>query len=66
MMNTASDPKPLHIWQVGNWCAHWGNEFRESAFRSSIKDFEVLNFMKREHYDRFWAQVFAPGQTLWP
>lgn len=35
-----------HIWQIGNWCAHWGNEFRESAFRSSIKDFEVLNYAK--------------------
>ena len=34
------------IWHVGNWCAHWGNEFRESAFRSSIKDFEVLNYAK--------------------
>jgi uncharacterized membrane protein len=36
----------LRIWHVGNWCAHWGNEFRESAFRSSIKDFEVLNYAK--------------------
>ena len=36
----------LRIWQVGNWCAHWGNEFRESAFRSSIKDFEVVNYAK--------------------
>lgn len=34
----------LRIWHVGNWCAHWGNEFRESAFRSSVKDFEVLNY----------------------
>jgi len=38
--------KQLNFWQVGNWCAHWGNEFRESAFRSSIKDFEVLNYAK--------------------
>ncbi len=38
--------KTLNIWHVGNWCAHWGNEFRESAFRSSIKDFEVLNYAK--------------------
>ena len=36
----------LRIWHVGNWCADWGNEFRESAFRSSIKDFEVLNYAK--------------------
>jgi hypothetical protein len=36
----------LRIWHVGNWCAHWGNEFRESAFRSSIKDFEVLNYAR--------------------
>ncbi len=35
---------PIRIWHVGNWCAHWGNEFRESAFRSSIKDFELLNY----------------------
>jgi hypothetical protein len=34
----------LHIWHVSNWCAHGGNEFRESAFRSSAKDFEVLNY----------------------
>lgn len=43
---TPAPKKPLRIWQVGNWCAHWGNEFRESAFRSSIKDFEVLNYAK--------------------
>ena len=36
----------LRIWHVGNWCAHWGNEFRESAFRSSIKDFEVVNYAR--------------------
>ena len=36
----------LRFWQVGNWCAHWGNEFREFAFRSSIKDFEVLNYAR--------------------
>jgi uncharacterized membrane protein len=36
----------LRIWHVGNWCAHWGNEFRESAFRSSIKDFEMLNYAR--------------------
>lgn len=34
------------IWHVGNWCAHWGNEYRESAFRSSVKDFQVLNYAK--------------------
>jgi uncharacterized membrane protein len=43
--NHSSTPGP-RIWQVGNWCAHWGNEFRESAFRSSIKDFEVLNYAR--------------------
>jgi uncharacterized membrane protein len=43
---TANPPSTLRIWQVGNWCAHWGNEFRESAFRSSIKDFEVLNYAR--------------------
>jgi len=36
----------INIWHVGNWCAHWGNEFRESAFRSSIKNFEVLNYAR--------------------
>ena len=41
--------KSLNIWHVGNWCAHWGNEFRESAFRSSIKDFEVSH---KESYQR--------------
>ena len=44
--NTTNQKSPLRIWHVGNWCAHWGNEFRESAFRSSIKDFEVLNYAK--------------------
>src|SRR6476469_9786382 len=46
---TAHNHQPTsgpRIWQIGNWCAHWGNEFRESAFRSSIKDFEVLNYAK--------------------
>jgi uncharacterized membrane protein len=44
--NTNNEKSPLRIWYVGNWCAHWGNEFRESAFRSSIKDFEALNYAK--------------------
>lgn len=43
---TPNPTSTLRIWQVGNWCAHWGNEFRESAFRSSIKDFEVLNYAR--------------------
>ena len=25
-----------------------------------------LNFMKREHYDRFWAQLFAPATVVVP
>jgi uncharacterized membrane protein len=45
-MAAENSTKNLHIWHVGNWCAHWGNEFRESAFRSSIKDFEVLNYAR--------------------
>lgn len=43
LSNPTSAPR---IWHVGNWCAHWGNEFRQSAFRSSIKDFEVLNYAR--------------------
>ena len=48
------------FWHVGNWCAHWGNEFRESAFRSSIKDFEVLN------YARFFTDALSriPGAEV--
>ncbi len=45
-MKTKKTSAPLRIWHVGNWCAHWGNEFRESAFKSSIKDFEILNYAK--------------------
>ena len=57
---TLRPASPLRIWQVGNWCAHWGNEFRESAFRSSIKDFEVLN------YARFLTSALEkiPGATV--
>ncbi len=38
--------EPSNIWHVGNWCAHGGNTFRESAFRTSVKDFEVLNYAR--------------------
>ncbi len=37
---------PLRVWHVGNWCAHQGDQFRESAFKASIKDFRVLNYAR--------------------
>lgn len=43
---SSQEKKPLRILHVGNWCAHWGNAFRESPFRADIKDFEILNYAK--------------------
>ena len=33
-----------HIWHVGNWCIHTGNQDIESPFLSTKKNVEVLNY----------------------
>ena len=41
-----TEKKKFHIWHVGNWCIHTGQQYVESPFQAPSKGVEFLNYAK--------------------